>query len=81
MRSGDRRRALKLAAAPCGRCGRESAFLSGLSLCPFCRGEDLERRHGLRPGTFRALASLPEPRCLPQPSARRPVPRVRANVV
>ena len=49
----------RLLRVPCTRCGRPSVFVTSQGLCPFCRGEDIEREAGLRPGLFRRLAVPP----------------------
>jgi len=42
----------------CRRCAYSSLFLDGRGLCPFCRGDEIERRAGLRRGVFRELVNL-----------------------
>ena len=45
----------QLTRVPCARCGRGSSFLDDASLCPFCRGREIEATYGLRRGLFREL--------------------------
>ena len=42
----------------CRWCAYLSLFLDGSGLCPFCRGDEIERRAGLRRGVFRELVGL-----------------------
>lgn len=58
MRPASKHLARSLVRTPCSRCDRASAFVSENGLCPFCRGEELERQHGLRPGLLRELADF-----------------------